>query len=105
MKKDIRPRKPGAKLCLVLATLLISSCRKDQPPAIDVCILDGVGGGNCVFKDGSRHYLVPSEMKNYWATSQSDMSEWSAWCYQASPKAIAPLVDAKRDQILWEQAK
>lgn len=74
----MRLLKRGAMLCLVLA---LSSCRKSIPPQIEICILDGAGGGDCIEPDGSKRYRAPTDMGNYWATSQEDISAFSSWCY------------------------
>jgi hypothetical protein len=80
--------KNGAKLLATLATLALSSCRSDQPPNIEICIIGEGGGAACVLKDGTRKYRPPSEMVNYWATNQPDMSTFSAWCYDTSLKNV-----------------
>ena len=73
-------------LPMFLATVfLCSGCRHSQPPEISIiCTMDGLGGGDCVTAAGEHKYLAPSEMKNMWATTQADMSKFSAWCYQTS---------------------
>lgn len=70
-------------MLLVASALFLSSCRSDKPPAVEVCILDGFGGGDCILKDGSKKYRAPSEMLNFWATSQEDMAQFSSWCYES----------------------
>lgn len=80
----MRQLRNGKKLLLWAALLALSSCRRDYPPVVEVCILDGVGGGDCIEKDGSKLYRAPSEMKNYWATSQDDMAQFSSWCFKSS---------------------
>lgn len=77
----------GKKLYLTLAFLLLNfaACRKDPPPAIEVCILNGAGGGDCVEADGSQKFRLPSEMLNFWSTNQPDMKNFTSWCYQSSP--------------------
>lgn len=74
----------GKKLLLWVALLALSGCRKDIPPVIEICILDGLGGGDCVEKDGSKLYRPPSGMKNYWSTSADDMAAFSSWCFKTS---------------------
>lgn len=71
-------------LLLCLSGLFLTSCRTDKPPAIEICTLDGFGGGDCVVPAVGKVYRAPSEMKNYWATSQLGMSAFSAWCYDTS---------------------
>lgn len=68
-------------LCLVCA-----SCRTSKPPVIEVCILDGFGGADCIETDGSKKVKLPSEIKNYWATNQNDMANFAGWCYQTTPQ-------------------
>lgn len=76
--------KCGALLCLALVSLL-SSCkgtRKDQPPVLSViCLGDGFGGADCSMPDGSKKYLSPSELKNYWMTTNADAQNLVQWCY------------------------
>lgn len=74
----------GRELLLWVALLVLSSCRRDYPPVIEICILDGLGGGDCVEKDGTKLYRPPSEMKNYWTTSQDDMADFSSWCFKST---------------------
>lgn len=50
-----------------------------------ICILNGIGGAVCSLPDGSEKYLLPSETKNMWATTQLDMKNFSAWCYDTPP--------------------
>jgi hypothetical protein len=88
MRNDMRLLKLGSKLCLSLALVLISGCRNSQPPKIEVCILDGFGGGDCVAADGSQLYRAPSQMKDYWATSQPDEANFASWCYDASSSTV-----------------
>ena len=78
------------------SAILIDGCRKDPPPQLSIiCTLDGFGGGDCVLADGTRQYLPPSQMKNFWATTQSDQANFASWCYKA-PKAV---VKARMEQI------
>lgn len=81
------PLRNGRRLLIGLACF-ISACRRDLPPKIDICIGDGFGGADCVLKTGEKAYRSPSELKNYWATTQADMAAFSSWCYQASPQVI-----------------
>jgi hypothetical protein len=67
---------------LFLAIALLSSCREDSPPVIEICIGDGLGGADCILKDGSKIWRSPTDLQNYWMTNQVDMGEFSAWCYQ-----------------------
>lgn len=95
----MRRLRNGATLCLALG-LALSGCRKDVPPTIENCVLDGFGGGDCIERDGSKKYRAPSEMTNYWSTSSEDLKEWASWCYKTKPE----LVDVALKSIL-EKAK
>lgn len=66
---------------LSLALVVLSSCRETTPPKIDICVGDGFGGADCVLKDGSRAYISPMNLKNYWMTPQEDMKSFANWCY------------------------
>lgn len=82
-------RKNGVWLFLVLGFLLsLDGCRKDQPPAIPICIGDGFGGADCVLEDGHREYWSPTKLKNSWITTQPGMELYSSWCYKAAPEFI-----------------
>jgi len=74
----------GGMLCLALA-LSLNSCkgtRKDSPPVLSViCLGDGFGGADCSMADGSKRYLPPSELKNYWMTTNADAQNLVSWCY------------------------
>ena len=73
------------KLILALV-LLLSGCRNSKGPLIEVCILNPGGGANCTEVDGSHVFKLPSELKNYWATNQSDMVKFASWCNDATPE-------------------
>lgn len=85
---------------VLLSTLGSAGCRKSKPPEIDICILDGVGGSDCILRQGStlrkvctvdaegRFYCPPSAMENMWSTTPSDMEAWSSWCYSTSRKNV-----------------
>jgi len=72
------------KLLFLAIAFSLSACRTDKPPAIDICIGDGAGGADCVLKDGTQVWRSPSELKNYWITTQADMANYSAWCYKTT---------------------
>jgi hypothetical protein len=85
---------------LLLYTLFgVSSCRTDKPPAIEVCILDGFGGGKCVESDGTELYKSPSAMKDYWATNEPDMGNYTSWCYQTSAASVQPSLLRVKQQV------
>lgn len=96
----MRQQKLGSVLCLGLV-LALSACRKDPPPKIDVCLHDGMGGGDCALKDGTRAYRVPSELTNYWMTSQEDMRAFTTWCYGAKSSAEKAHVDAELSRLKY----
>lgn len=85
------------KTLLFALVLLSSACRKDYPPAISIiCTLTPAGGGACVTFDGKRVFLKPSEMNNFWASTQEDMKNLLSWCYRTSPETI----EHRMDEIL-----
>lgn len=88
MRTDMRQQQHGKLLFLSLGLLALSSCRNSIPPKIEVCILDGFGGGDCVEADGSQLYRSPSAMKNYWSTSEPDEANFSSWCYDTTPEVV-----------------
>lgn len=73
--------KLGKLLLVGLGLLALESCRDSVPPAIEICIGNGVGGADCVESSGKKKYRLPSELTNYWMTSQPDMKNFSSWCY------------------------
>lgn len=85
----MRQLKLGKVLLLAGALLALSGCpRQDPAPTIEVCILDGHGGGDCVEPDGSKKYRLPSEMLNYWATNQHDEASYAGWCTGGTPSEV-----------------
>lgn len=72
----------------VLITLLAvyaAGCPRDYPPKLSlICTLDGIGGGDCSDSTGVHIYKAPSEMTNYWATTQTDAENLVSWCYGVS---------------------
>lgn len=89
----------GVMLCLALGSL--SSCRSTIPPKIPICIDDGVGGKNCIMEDGTKKYVLPSEAKNMWSTTQAGMALFSSWCYGADQK----VVEEEMNRISQETSK
>lgn len=75
----------GRSLLVVLA-ILNSSCRKDVPPAIEICIADGSGGADCEGADGRKYSKLPTDLTNYWMTNENDMRKFSQWCFDTSVK-------------------
>lgn len=75
----------GRKLFLALALLSLSACRSSTPPALSlICIGDGVGGADCVDHAGNKIYKTPSELLNFWMTTETDEQNFAQWCYGAS---------------------
>lgn len=73
--------KPG-KLLFPVLLLVLSSCRSSQPPALSiVCIGDGFGGADCVDSGGNKVYKPPSQLVNYWMTTEVDEQNFTTWCY------------------------
>lgn len=92
--------KRGEWLCLALV-IFLSSCRTDQPPPIEpICTLDGLGGGNCVHSDGTKVYLKPSEMKNFWTTSPDGIAKFSAWCYDVPENQVRSSLETMKNYSL-----
>lgn len=84
---------------LVLGFLAIS-CRTDKPPQISlICTLDGFGGGDCALPDGTSVYKSPSDMKGFWATTQTDEVNFSSWCYQTTPAVAEAHLEQIKTQI------
>lgn len=96
-------------LLLSLASFSFSGCRSDTPPKLSIiCTLDGFGGGDCADPTGKYVYLAPSQMKNYWATSQTDEANYASWCYGGSPPSAQvanTILEQKRAQIMEAKAR
>lgn len=85
---------------IVLATITSGCPRKDPPPKISViCIGDGFGGADCVTSDGQNVYKSPSELKDFWMTTENDQANYSAWCYGTTPKVTAKVMRQMRVAI------
>lgn len=89
MLQGMRPHKRGSLLLVALA-LLPLSCRNSVPPKIEICIGDGVGGADCIEPDGTKMFRLPSQLQNYWMTSEADEANFSSWCYE-STKNVAEI--------------
>lgn len=88
-----------AFMVLTLSAMSLS-CRSDKPPVISIiCTLDGLGGGDCVQSDGTRVYKLPSEMKNMWATTQTDEANFAAWCYKVPTPVASNALAQIKDRI------
>ncbi len=82
--------KNGRMHLAVLALFLsLGGCRTDKPPVIEVCILDGHGGGDCTEADHLPKYRLPSEMNDYWCTNQADEAAFVGWAYGVPAKTAA----------------
>ena len=95
MQIDMRRLRHGKKLCLLLGLLALNSCRSSQPPGIEICILDGYGGADCIETNGTKLYKSPSALLDYWATNETDESNYTQWCYDIN----AQIVNANMKQI------
>lgn len=88
----------GVVLCLVAA--LSSSCRRDKPPEIILCIGDGLGGADCRIPGKPETvYWPPSELENAWITTQHEMARFAAWCYGVSEKTADKFAEERRARI------
>ena len=88
---------------MLLSGAELASCRHSQPPEISIiCILDGFGGGDCVNSIGEKIYRAPSEMTNFWATTQGDMANFSSWCYDTNPKNVERVMQGLSGRIMGQ---
>lgn len=113
-------RKLGGRRWLAIASVSLaalalltgaSSCRRSSPPKIDICLGDGVGGGDCLLREGSRlrgiciklrdagWYCPPSALENAWMTTQEDMAAYSSWCHDTSQKNVKAHMRAIREAV------
>jgi hypothetical protein len=109
MQTDTKPHKSGATYFLAAAisisfllslSLSLVSCRTDKPPVLSIiCIGDGFGGADCSLPDGTTKYLAPSELKNFWMTTEMDMQNFSSWCYKTTQEDAKASTDAIKDRI------
>lgn len=78
-------------LVVIAACLCLFACRSSTPPKLSiVCILDGYGGADCVDANGNKIYKAPSELTNFWATTETDEQNFTQWCYgSGSSNAVA----------------
>ena len=79
----------GKILFLVLA-LTASGCGS-VPPAIPMCLGDGMGGADCIEFDGSLSRRNERELQNYWMTDAESMNALVSWCYRTAPNQIFPI--------------
>lgn len=95
---------------MLLVCLGLSGCRKSQPPAIDICIGDGIGGADCALRADSPlekvctklekgWFCPPSALKNSWVTTQDDMKLFSSWCYDAPLEVTQKAMESIQKQI------
>ena len=93
----------GGTLCLVLALLLSGCPKKDPPPAIPICIGDGVGGADCdIPGKKEKEYWAPSELENAWITTQDGAARLLSWCYGTDSPLIDSELEAMRQVIVME---
>lgn len=105
--------KLGFGLCLVLVSIL-TDCRSDHPPPIDVGTGDGFGGGDFVLVPGSPlialcqpeevngkkgYYCPPTALNQAWITSQWSMARFASWCYGAPIGEVTSVMEATRRSI------
>lgn len=90
----MRVSMPGVWLLAVL--VLLPNCRSSIPPAIEICLGDGVGGADCIERDNTKIYRPPSELKNYWMTNEPDEAAFASWCYNANPDQVQAVMNQKR---------
>lgn len=89
----IKLLKNGGMFLLMVG--LLDGCRSDPAPVLSIiCLGDGFGGGDCSFPNGDRKYLPPSELKNFWMTSQPDFYNFSAWCFDTTPKKVSSIIQS-----------
>lgn len=100
MNKDMQRLINGVWLSLVLGFLL-SSCRTSKPPALSIiCLGDGVGGADCVDSVGNKIYKKPSELLNYWMTTEVDEQNFASWCYGGgSGGAVKAGMESIKNQV------
>ena len=85
---------------VILMLFCVCGCRTSTPPTIEVCILTGFGSADCVEPDGTKVQKLPSELNNYWSTSESDMERWTQWCYgSSSPSPIKAGMDNIKSRV------
>jgi hypothetical protein len=86
----------------VLALLLLGliGCRTDHPPKISIiCLGDGFGGADCTLADGSHVSRLPSELKDFWMTTNTDMANFSSWCYGGPAPAAKAMLRSMKAEI------
>ena len=85
---------PHGKLLLVSLGLLLSSCRTDAPPKLSIiCIGDGFGGADCTDSTGNKVYKSPTDLLNFWMTTQVDEANYTSWCYGTTASVVKPFMD------------
>lgn len=93
-------RLPNGKLLFLVLAFALSGCRTDRPPLMSViCTGDGFGGAECVTHAGAKVYKAPSELKNFWMTTQDDEANFAAWCYDATPDQTKSAMDQIQNKI------
>lgn len=92
----------GVRLLAVLVLVLANSCRESTPPPIENCLGDGTGGARCSEPNSTNLYRLPSELKGYWMTNESDMVRFSSWCYDTSESNVIQIMNVIKSQALDE---
>ncbi len=87
------------KMCLVVLALALSGCRSSKPPAIGICIGDGLGGADCIGSDNSKFYMSPSDLKNFFMLSQSDEARFVSWCFDTTEAHVQPWLENTKDEV------
>ena len=64
-----------------------------------ICIGDGFGGADCSTAAGTHIYKSPSELKDYWMTTQTDEANFASWCYDAPPSLVKQSMDSMKASI------
>lgn len=85
-----------------LGALLLAGCpSKSNPPSLSViCIGDGHGGADCVTSAGQNVYKSPTDLLNFWMTTEVDQQNYASWCYGAKPSEVATTMAVMKKNIL-----
>jgi hypothetical protein len=91
---------PGKTPFLIPLFLLLSSCRDSTPPVLSIiCIGDGVGGADCVDSTGAQVHKDPSDLLNFWMTTEADEQNFTSWCYDESESKIQNAMRGVKEHI------
>lgn len=67
---------------ILIAILLLSSCRKDSPPPLDPYVQNGFGVG--IYKNPETGVVtkkLPSEMRGWICVDPVQLKPFAEWCY------------------------